>query len=158
MNFKNLPLEKAEGQGLINWHRCTNSEINRGNCSKQEDRHCNRATEWVLELVETLDKWNQHQTEWNQGLQGNTKQFIWNNTQNLKHRVQIPLRKDFKRGGEGIGFIPQHRRIKNGKAYNAGNGSEDDDRKDVKKIVGPSRLTVIVMPHPLSELGSHLGI
>ena len=111
-----------------------------------------------MELVKALDEGHQHQAQGNHGLQGDTQQFVGHHTQDLEDRVEVPLRKDFQRGGEGISLVSQHGRIKNGQAHHTSDGAKDHHREDVEEIVRPGGLAVIVVAHALGELGAQLGI
>ena len=81
--------------------------------------------------VEAFNKWNQHQTKWNHGLQCDTKQFIWYHSENLKNWIEIPLRQDFKGGGKWIGFVAKHCWIKHCKGNNAADSAKNYNRENI---------------------------
>ena len=111
-----------------------------------------------MELVEALDEGNQHQAERNQGLKGDAQKLVGHYTKNLENGVQVPLGENFQRCCKGICLVAQEGGIKNSQTNNTRDGAKDDHREDVEEVVGPSRLTVIVVTHALGELGAELGI
>jgi len=101
---------------------------------------------------------DEHQTQGDHRLQSDAEKLVGNDAEDLKDRVQVPLGEDLKWGGEGIGAVAQHGRIENRQANKAGNGPENHNREDVKEIVRPGRLAVVVVTHALGQLGPQLGI
>ena len=61
-------LEQTERERFIDGQGCSNTQINRGDCSKQEDRHCDRTPERVLKLVKAFNERNKHQAKGHKGL------------------------------------------------------------------------------------------
>jgi hypothetical protein len=91
-------------------------------------------------------------------LERDAQKFVGYNPENLKYRVEIPLRKNFQRGCKGVCLVTQHGWVKYGKTNDATDGSKNADREDVQLIVGPGRLAVIVMTHSLGKLGTQLWV
>jgi len=107
-----------------------------------------------LELVDRLEERHRDQTRRDGGHGKDTEELVRNDTKRVERREEVPLRKNFKRGGERVRRFTERGRFHDGEADAARDGAEDDDRENVKQIVRPRRFTVVVVAHALGELGA----
>ena len=149
-----LGLEDAESDRLVNRQAGTDTHPDGVEGTNQEDSGGNRTTERVLELVDRLEERHRDQTRRDGGHGKDTEELVRNDTKRVERREEVPLRENFKRGGERVRRFTERGRFHHREADAARDGAENDDRENVKQIIRPRRFTVVVVAHTLGELGA----
>ena len=106
-----LFLEQTESKGLIDRESSANTQPEGNEGANQKHSRCHRTPEGILELVDILDKRNQHQTQGYRTHHHDSQEFIGNSPQNLEHWIEVPLWQNFQRRRKGVCWFADHRRI-----------------------------------------------